>query len=162
MRCSLSVASICNEAWRGGMNRVKGMNKIMTARNHWVGLGLIGTIVFLSGCAVGPKYARPVVPMPVDYKEQTGPSGAAGDWKTAQPKDQGARTKWWELFNDRELNALEERVDVSNESLKAAEAQFRQARALLRSDRAAYYPTITAGPSTTVSHPSANRSFRPS
>ncbi len=139
------------------------MNGITTARNGWVGLGLIGTVVFLSGCAVGPKYARPVVPTPADYKEQTVPSGtAAGGWKTAQPKDQGLRGKWWELFNDTQLNALEERVDVSNQSLKAAEAQFRQARALVRSSRAGYYPTITAGPSITALHPSANQSLRPS
>src|SRR5213593_4965277 len=110
------------------MNGAYRMNGITTR------LGLIGTVVFLTGCAVGPKYARPVVPTPADYKEQTVPSGtAAGGWKTAQPKDQGLRGKWWELFNDAQLNALEERVDVSNQSLKAAEAQFRQARALVRS-----------------------------
>ncbi|HYV32863.1 MAG TPA: hypothetical protein VEO53_17375, partial [Candidatus Binatia bacterium] len=60
------------------------MNGITVARKRWARLGLIGTVVFLSGCAVGPKYARPVVPTPADYKEQTVPSGtAAGGWKTA-------------------------------------------------------------------------------
>ena len=69
------------------------------------------------------------------------------DWKTAQPSDQIARGKWWEIFQDPQLNALEEQVNVSNENLKAAEARFRQARALVRFNRAAYYPTVTAGAS---------------
>src|SRR5881409_547966 len=127
------------------MNGADGMDRITTGRNRWARLGLIGAIVSLSGCAVGPKYTKPVVPMPADYKEQTAP---VSGWKTAQPKDQGLRGKWWQLFNDTELNALEERIEVSNQSLKAAEAQFRQARALVGSNRAGYYPTITAGPST--------------
>ena len=70
-------------------------------------------------------------------------------WKTAQPQDQVIRGKWWETFNDPQLNGLEERVDVSNQNLKVAEAQFRQARALVRFYRAGYYPTLTVGPSIT-------------
>jgi NodT family efflux transporter outer membrane factor (OMF) lipoprotein len=79
------------------------------------------------------------------------------DWKAAQPNDQIARGKWWEIFQDSQLNALEEQVNVSNQNLKAAEAQFRQARALVRFSRAAYYPTVTAGASAAREHLSQNR-----
>src|SRR2546422_6825356 len=101
------------------MNGADGMNGITTGRNRGARLGLIGAIVFLSGCAVGPNYTRPVVPMPADYKEQTVPSGtAAGGRKTPQPKEQGLRGKRWEVFNDNELNAMEERVCGSNHRLE--------------------------------------------
>jgi len=68
-----------------------------------------------------------------------------------------ARGKWWEIFQDPQLNALEEQINVSNEHLKAAEAQFRQARALVRFNRAAYYPTVTAGASAAREHLSEHR-----
>ena len=83
------------------------------------------------------------------------------DWKTAQPSDQIARGKWWEIFQDPQLNALEEQINVSNENLKAAEAQFQQARALVRFNRAAYYPTVTAGASGEREHLSSNRPLVP-
>jgi NodT family efflux transporter outer membrane factor (OMF) lipoprotein len=72
-----------------------------------------------------------------------------------------ARGKWWEIYKDVQLNGLEEQVNVSNLNLKVAEAQFRQARALIRLNRASYFPTVTAGISATGSHPSLNRSIRP-
>lgn len=112
--------------------------------------GLVLTLL-LSGCAVGPRYTKPAVPAPPTYKETPPP------WKTAQPSDQIARGKWWEIFQDPQLNALEEQINVSNENLKAAEAQFRQARALVRFNRAAYYPTVTAGVSAAREHLSEHR-----
>jgi len=63
-------------------------------------------------------------------------------WKTAQPSDQINRGKWWEVFGDPKLNALEEQVSVSNQDLKVAEARFRQARALVHFNRSAEFPTI--------------------
>src|SRR5947207_1119978 len=83
----------------------------------------------------GPKYRKPTVQTPAAYKEQ-GPvvSQQEAGWKTAQPSDQTTRGKWWETFNDPQLNALEEQVNISNQNLKVAEAQFRQARALVRSN----------------------------
>lgn len=128
----------------------------------WVTLGWCSLIAVLSGCAVGPKYTRPAAPVPPTYKEPAQSSGVKADnWKTAQPSDQVARGKWWEIYNDPQLNGLEEQVNVSNLNLKVAEAQFRQARALVRLNRAGYFPTITAGLSSTGSHPSLNRSIRP-
>ena len=102
---------------------------------------LLVSLLLFSGCTVGPRYAKPTTPEPPSYKE------VPPDWKTAQPSDQIAKGRWWEIFQDSQLNALEEQINVSNQNLKAAEAQFQQARALVRINRAAYYPTVTAGAS---------------
>jgi outer membrane protein TolC len=107
-------------------------------------------VVLLSGCAVGPKYHPPVVQAPPAYKE-------VGDWKPAQPNDQNLGGAWWTIFQDPQLDALEQQVNVSNQNLKAAQAQFQQARATLRYYRADYYPTVTAGPSATRTQVSARR-----
>jgi NodT family efflux transporter outer membrane factor (OMF) lipoprotein len=104
-------------------------------------------LLFASACTPGPKYAKPPVSTPAAYKELApGASGPAGGWKASQPQDQVIRGKWWEVFNDPQLNALEERVDVSNQNLKVAEAQFRQARDMIRINRSQLYPTVSAGP----------------
>ena len=114
-----------------------------------------GLLFLLCGCAVGPRYAKPAATAPPSYRE------VPPDWKTAAPSDQIARGKWWEIFQDPQLNALEEQVNVSNENLKSAEAQFRQARALVRFNRAAYYPTVTAGASAAREHLSSHRPLVP-
>ncbi|SPE45263.1 RND efflux system, outer membrane lipoprotein, NodT family [Candidatus Sulfotelmatobacter sp. SbA7] len=108
-------------------------------------------IALLTGCAVGPRYARPAAPTPPDYKE-TPPN-----WKEAQPSDQVLRGKWWEIYRDWQLNAFEEKIAVSNRSLKAAEAQFAQARATVRYYRADLFPTLSAGVSATRERFSSNR-----
>ncbi len=97
--------------------------------------------LWLAGCTVGPKYTRPAVPAaPTDtFKELDG-------WKTAQPSDQLQRGPWWELFGDPQLNDLEAELTVSNQDLKLAEARFREARAIVRFNRAAEFPTISTAP----------------
>jgi len=112
---------------------------------------ILGGTMLLGGCAVGPRYSRASAPVPPDYKE-TPPN-----WKPAQPSDQALRGKWWEIYRDAQLNALEEKINVSNQTLKAAQAQFEQARATVHYNRADYYPTITAGVSATRERLSANR-----
>jgi NodT family efflux transporter outer membrane factor (OMF) lipoprotein len=92
----------------------------------------------LSGCEVGPNYHTPPVQPPPAYKE-------LDNWKTAQPNDQNLGGMWWTVFKDPLLDSLELQVNVSNQNLKAAEAQYRQSRAVLRYSRADYYPTVTAG-----------------
>jgi NodT family efflux transporter outer membrane factor (OMF) lipoprotein len=104
----------------------------------------------LSGCTVGPKYHTPTVQTPPAYKE-------VGDWKPAQPADQNLGGMWWTIFNDPQLEALEAEVDISNQNLKAAAAQYQEARAVLRYNRADYYPTVTVGPSATRTRISKNR-----
>ncbi|MGA8493685.1 MAG: efflux transporter outer membrane subunit [Terriglobales bacterium] len=112
---------------------------------------LFAALVLMCGCAVGPRYSRPSAPVPPGYKE------TPQNWKIAQPADQTLRGKWWEIYQDPQLNALEEKVNISNQNLKAAQAQFAQARATVRYNRADYYPTITAGVLATRERYSGNR-----
>jgi NodT family efflux transporter outer membrane factor (OMF) lipoprotein len=112
-------------------------------------LVLVAALPF-TGCAVGPKYKKPAVPVPPAYKEM-------GNWKTAQPNDQNLGGNWWEIFQDAQLNALEQQINVSNQNLKAAVAQYQQSRAALRYARADYYPTVTAAPGATREMYSNNR-----
>lgn len=108
--------------------------------------------VLLSACNPGPKYAKPPAQTPSAFKEATPQDYKEGEgWKIAQPGDDKLRAKWWEVYNDPQLNALEEQVQVSNQSIAAAEANFRSARALVVSARSALFPTVTAGPSYTNS-----------
>jgi NodT family efflux transporter outer membrane factor (OMF) lipoprotein len=96
--------------------------------------------LLLGGCTVGPNYSRPSTEVPAGYKEAAG-------FKTAQPSDAIAKGKWWEVYGDPQLNTLEDQVIVSNQTLKEAEAQFAEARAAIRTNRAAYFPTVSAGAS---------------
>jgi NodT family efflux transporter outer membrane factor (OMF) lipoprotein len=113
------------------------------------GLGLAVTVaVLLAGCVVGPNFKRPVVLPPAAYKEIEG-------WRVAQPKDDVIRGAWWEMFGDSQLGALEARVSLSNQNLAQAEATYRQARALVREARSAYFPTATLGIGYTRSRSSA-------
>jgi NodT family efflux transporter outer membrane factor (OMF) lipoprotein len=99
---------------------------------------------------VGPAYRRPTAQVPPAYKE-------LGNWKEAQPNDQNLGGNWWEIFQDPQLNALELQVNVSNQNLKAAEAQYTQARAAVRYNRAAYFPTIDGGANASRNKISNNR-----
>jgi len=110
----------------------------------------LASVLFLAGCAVGPKYKRPPVEVPTAYKE-------AGNWKTAQPNELSLRGNWWEIFQDPQLNALEQQVTVSNQNLKVAQAQYTQARALVRYNRADYFPTVGVGASASRTRVSSNR-----
>ena len=97
-----------------------------------------------SGCMKGPTYQRPVAAVPLGYREAP-PDG----WKSAQPNDGVLRGKWWEIFGDPALNALEEQVRISNQNVLQAEAQFRQAVAAVKISRSALFPTVTGSPSVT-------------
>ncbi len=119
-------------------------------RKRFAGSVCLLGMVLLAGCTVGPNYKRPAAEVPPAYKE-------VGDWKTAQPNDQNLSGNWWEIFQDSQLNALEAEVNVSNQNLKAAEAQYTQARAALRYQRADYYPTVAVAPSATRNSFSGNR-----
>jgi NodT family efflux transporter outer membrane factor (OMF) lipoprotein len=119
-------------------------------QTFWLGTLLAMVVLEFTGCTVGPKYHPPVTQAPPAYKE-------IGNWKPAQPNDQNLGGSWWTIFQDSQLNALEDQVNVSNQNLKAAEAQFRQARATLRYYRADYYPTVTYGPSATRERISGRR-----
>jgi NodT family efflux transporter outer membrane factor (OMF) lipoprotein len=112
-----------------------------------VALLLILLIVALEGCTVGPKYVKPTVPTTANYKEDAPGSFKESDqWQPAHPGDQASRGNWWEIFGDPELNRLEEQIADSNQNLKVAEARFREARAAIRFNRAAQFPTISTSP----------------
>src|SRR5277367_1880455 len=104
--------------------------------------------LLLCGCTVGPKYHTPTADTPQEFKELTPANFASTDgWKVAQPKDDALRGKWWEIFNDPQLNALEDQVNVSNQNIAAAAASFFSARALVKEARSQYFPTVTTNPS---------------
>src|SRR6266853_525485 len=113
-----------------------------------------------TSCMVGPKYQQPPAPVPQAFKESP-PEG----WKEAQPNDGALRGKWWEIYNDPDLNALEEMISVSNQNVLAAEAQFRQARDAVRVARAALFPTVSVGTTASSSKVSGSlatgRNFAP-
>jgi NodT family efflux transporter outer membrane factor (OMF) lipoprotein len=108
------------------------------------------TVFALSGCTVGPKYVRPSADVPANYKE-------AGNWKPAQPGDALSKGKWWEIYQDPHLNTLEDRISVSNQNLKIAQAQFTQARAALKISRSGLFPTVTGNASAARLQQSQNR-----
>jgi len=111
--------------------------------------------VILSGCTVGPHYRRPDATVPESFKELTPADYQNTDgWKVAQPKDFALKGKWWEIFNDPELNAFEEQVNVSNQSIASAAAAFLVARSMVKEARSQYFPTVTVGPSITTSQQS--------
>jgi NodT family efflux transporter outer membrane factor (OMF) lipoprotein len=105
---------------------------------------LLAGVMLMDGCIVGPKYQKPTVTTPPEYKESK-------DWKVAQPADSTIKGKWWEMFNDPELNALEEKVNVDNQTTAGAMAAFFAARAQVKEARAQLFPTVTANPSITNS-----------
>src|ERR1700730_2601719 len=114
----------------------------------------------LSGCMVGPKYKTPAAIVAPSFKEATPASFAEQDgWKPGQPSDTKLKGNWWTIYNDPQLNALEAQVDGANQSLKAAEANFRGARAQIGYERANEAPTIGAAPSISSVRASANQPY---
>ena len=124
---------------------------------------LAAMIALLGGCTVGPKYTRPTLPAPAAFKEPPPDSfKETSEWKTAQAgKGMPLPAKWWELFGDPLLNQIEEQVLSGNQDLKVADARFRQARALIRLNKASEFPTISVGPSAGALRTSANRPYGP-
>ena len=115
--------------------------------SKWIAcMAITSALVFTEGCMVGPKYARPSAPVPPAYKEALPDS-----WKQAQPNAAISRGKWWEIYNDPELNKLEEQINISNQNVLLAESQYRQARDQVRIARSALFPTVSTSPSATYS-----------
>jgi NodT family efflux transporter outer membrane factor (OMF) lipoprotein len=120
------------------------MNQLLIGNRNSAWFALAGILMLAGGCAVGPNYKRPATPTPQVFKEQP-PEG----WKQAEPNAGIARGKWWEIYNDPQLNALEEQVNISNQNVLAAAAQYREARDAVRIARSSLFPTATASPSVT-------------
>src|ERR1700685_1188018 len=107
-------------------------------------------ILFFAGCTVGPNYVRPTAEVPTDFKE------TPANWKQAQPSDAVAKGKWWEIYQDSQLNDPEEQINVSNQTLKAEQQQFAQARAALRITRSNLFPNVSTTPSVSRTHLAPN------
>ena len=118
-------------------------------------VALVTILLLVMGCSVGPKYVRPPVQSPPGYKELPQAVASGSDvFRTAQPRDGTTRGKWWEAFNDQQLNELEEKSSSSNQGIASAAANFLAARALVREARSQYFPTVSANPSIVNSRPS--------
>jgi NodT family efflux transporter outer membrane factor (OMF) lipoprotein len=131
-------------------------NRLVPALLAFLMLGL------LSGCVVGPKYHQPAPQAPGEpppaavYKESPTQFKDNEGWTVAQPSDAQLRGKWWEIFNDPELNALEEQLDINNQNIKQYFENFMEARAIVREARSQYFPTLSVAPSVSHSQSSAN------
>jgi NodT family efflux transporter outer membrane factor (OMF) lipoprotein len=112
--------------------------------NRCVRLALCAATIVLSGCMVGPDYHRPPAPTSASFKELPG-------WKLATPQDQAAKGNWWQVFNDPLLDHLEREVNISNQTLKEDEANYRAAQALVDEARANLFPSFSATASITRS-----------
>ena len=112
---------------------------------------VVGLAVVAAGCASTVPYERPAAPpLPAAFKENA-------DWKSAAPADQAARGAWWEVFQDPQLNALEEQIDGASLTLRMAQARFVQARAAIAINRSGRYPQVTLTPQITRGNESGNR-----
>jgi NodT family efflux transporter outer membrane factor (OMF) lipoprotein len=89
----------------------------------------------IAACAVGPNYHRPAAPVSQHFKEAEG-------WKPAEPREAASGTDWWSIYGDATLDTLEQQIDISNQTLKASEAAWRQATALVSQARAGLFPAI--------------------
>src|ERR1019366_5510037 len=128
----------------------------MRRMKPWV-VAALGGLLALTGCTPGPKYRRPDAVVPPAFKEQP-PADfkEAQGWKQAQPNDGQLKGKGWEIYNDPDLNALEEQVALSNQNVLQAEAQYREAKAAVRIVRSGLYPTVSSAPSITESRSTAS------
>ena len=113
--------------------------------NVVVRLLILAGFMLLAGCMVGPDYKRPDVETPAAFKEST------GGWQPAQPKDELDRGDWWSIYGDPTLDSLEGEIDISNQNIKAAEAAFRQAQAVVEQTRASLFPIVDVNGSSTTS-----------
>ncbi len=121
-----------------------------------LGMGTLLLGFVLTGCTVGPKYHPPVPQAPTAYKEVPANFKDAGPWKVAQPEDAKLRGDWWKIFNDPELDALEDRLNIDNQNIKQYFENFMEARAVIREARAQYFPTFGTTPSYNRQRSSAN------
>jgi NodT family efflux transporter outer membrane factor (OMF) lipoprotein len=110
----------------------------------------------LAGCNVGPKYIPPAATAPAAFKESFEQFKESDGWAVAQPQDATLRGKWWEIYNEPELNALEEELNIDNQNVQQAFENFMQARALVRETRSQLFPTVSVGGSYTRSQSSSN------
>jgi len=128
----------------------------MQKRIYYFRFGFLSVLIGLASCTVGPKYHPPVTQAPPVYKESPAQFKESDGWTVADPQDAMLRGKWWAIFKEPELNALEEKLNIDNQNIKQFFESFMEARALIREARAQYYPTVTFSPIYNRSLASAN------
>jgi NodT family efflux transporter outer membrane factor (OMF) lipoprotein len=132
-------------------------NPMTTTRQRTASLGALSIAAIctlIAGCNVGPKYHPPVATAPALYKESPTQFKESDGWTVAEPQDATLRGKWWEIYNDPELNQLEEQLNIDNQNIREAFENFMQARSLVREARSQYFPTVSIGPSYNTSRSS--------
>jgi len=122
----------------------------------WCVLHVVVLCAMLAGCNVGPKYTRPAMIAPPSFKELPTQFKGGEGWTVAQPQDAALRGKWWEIYNDSQLNALEDQLNIDNQNIRQASENFMEARALVREARSQYFPTVSVGGSYTRAQTSSN------
>src|SRR5271155_1056843 len=148
------------------MNRGLSRNVMTTVRRKPVDCAIrlcaAALLLMLSSCAVGPKYHPPAPQAPAAvYKESPTQFKENEGWTVAQPADSTLRGKWWEIFNEPELNALEEQLDINNQNIKQFFENFMEARAIVREARSQNFPTLAVAPSFSRSRTSGNLNTAP-
>jgi outer membrane protein TolC len=137
------------------------MNKSMNYFRNTLQVSGAAALLLLAGCRVGPKYQVPPATAqapPATYKESTTNFPIADGWKVAQPQDAMLRGKWWEIYNDPELNTLEDQLNINNQNIKQFFENFMEARTLIAQARSQLFPTLGTTPAYTRSKSSANLS----
>src|SRR6201996_4150756 len=135
----------------------KTMNDLRLKSAVWPAI----TMLLLTGCMVGPKYHPPApaataTAPPAAYKESPTQFQETDGWKVAQPQDAMLHGKWWEIYNDPELNALEDKLNIDNQNIKQFFENFMEARTLIAEAHSQLYPTVAVGPSYQRAKTSAN------
>jgi NodT family efflux transporter outer membrane factor (OMF) lipoprotein len=133
------------------------MDKTMNKKHRKFASGVATAALLMSGCIVGPKYHQPAAtaqPPAPGYKEL--PTADSGPWKVAEPQDQMLHGKWWEVYNDPELNSLEDQLNINNQNIKVAFENFMAARTLIAQAHSQLYPTIGTAPAYTRNRQSGN------
>ena len=131
----------------------------MKTNRIYSAISLSVALLLIAGCRVGPKYQVPpatATAPPASYKESPTQFANSDSWQVAQPQDAMLRGKWWEIYNDSELNALEDRLNIDNQTIKQAFENFMEARTLIAQARSQLYPTLGTAPSFQRSRSSAN------
>jgi outer membrane protein TolC len=132
------------------------MKKSTVRSRQFDGLSVAVFCALLAGCNVGPRYLPPAITAPAAFKESPTQFKESGGWTVAQPQDAALRGKWWEIYNEPELNALEDQLNIDNQNIRQAFENFMEARALVREARSQYFPTVGVGGSYTRSRSSSN------
>lgn len=133
--------------------------RIMSNRRILWNALAITAVASCAGCRVGPHYQRPPAlaqAPPASYKESTTQFPETDGWKVANPQDAMLRGKWWEIYNDPELNTLEDRLNIDNQNIKLYFENFMQARTLIAQAHSQLYPTVSVGPSFNRTRSSGN------